>query len=221
MRHSYEQLKQARAASKQEAIGKLIADKESILAGPPSLESLAAPKRRGRPPKKAAAQVASQPKRRGRPPKAREAVAVEEATPAPKRRGRPPKALTEASAPPKRRGRPPKLRTEADAPKRRGRPPKVKTAEAESKPAKKPKINEKEMAILKILNGSGRGRFGSYKIADLGEKCFPDEKPATAQAWVRASLRRPVNSSWVEFVSRGEYRLNLEGRRALQEVMAA
>lgn len=123
-----------------------------MLKSVPADAPVAAPKRRGRPPKAAAAPAAeapaAAPKRRGRPPKV--AAAPVEAVPvAPKRRGRPPKVKVVASPAiepvaaavvPKRRGRPPKAKpvpeegapapaVEAAAPvvkKRRGRPPKVK-----------------------------------------------------------------------------------------------
>lgn len=100
-------------------------------------EAPAAPKRRGRPPKNAAASTDA-PKRRGRPPgSGKKAATATTSTDAPKRRGRPPgsknKAASTATATetPKRRGRPPGSGRKAAAsapvstaaPKRRGRPP--------------------------------------------------------------------------------------------------
>jgi DNA repair exonuclease SbcCD ATPase subunit len=65
------------------------------------------------------------PRRRGRPPKREAAKAQAAKAEAPKRRGRPPKAASAKAEPPKRRGRPPKnAAAKAAAPKRRGRPPK-------------------------------------------------------------------------------------------------
>lgn len=103
-------------------------------------ESVAAPKRRGRPAKtdslrneaKVAA-ASSGGKRRGRPAKAKAEEAVDEKE-APKRRGRPKKivdaAAVVAAAQPKKRGRPkkevPQAEVQAAAPKKRGRPPKAK-----------------------------------------------------------------------------------------------
>lgn len=68
----------------------------------------APPKKRGRPPKMAAAEAPpEEPKKRGRPPKAE----AEEPPATPKKRGRPPKAtVEEPPAAPKKPGRPPKAK---------------------------------------------------------------------------------------------------------------
>jgi hypothetical protein len=211
MGQNYDQLKEARMQSKTQAISEILAQKGSSIAKVASIEEVltteeSAPKRRGRPPRKPISKATA--KRAAKGPL--------------KRRGRPPKKVepTVSAAPPKRRGRPPKVvktaeeTVEAEAPKTST--PKPEKAKAR----KKTKINDKEIAILSFLNGSGRGRMGSYKIADIAAKCFPSENPEKANAWVRASLRRPVSESWVEKAARGEYRLNLDGRRVLKEATA-
>ncbi|KAI8867390.1 zf-PARP-domain-containing protein [Ramicandelaber brevisporus] len=99
-----------------------------------------APKKRGRPPKKAADveeggddEVKPPPKKRGRPPK--KAVEAEEGAesaeaPEPKKRGRKPKAATAAAE--DGNGDAAGAAAEAPAPKKRGRPPKKVEAVVES-----------------------------------------------------------------------------------------
>jgi hypothetical protein len=96
----------------------------------------AAPRRRGRPSKKAADGAAAAPRRRGRPSK--QAAAVDGTVgEAPRRRGRPRKTEADTAAPARRPGRPRKGAAVADAPKRRpGRPRKNETEAAA--PARRP-----------------------------------------------------------------------------------
>lgn len=185
MGQSYEQIKEGRHVSKRAAITDLLLKKGSRLEG---LEGMAV--------------VVVKPKgRRGRPPKAKlaEVFPASESAPPKKKRGRPKgsknkKKTTTVSAP--------VVAAVVKAePKKRGR--------------KKGPPNDKEIAVMKCLNGGGR-RFKSFSIEEMARVCFPDEALSDGRLWVRTSLRRPVGEGWVEKASRGEYRMNAEGRSALK-----
>lgn len=202
MGHSYEQIKDFRRQSKTLAVHRLLSEKNSTFVGDGLLagESVAVIKKATR----------------GRPKKVQEVeVAATGSVPTKKRRGRPKGSKNKK----KKLGRPRKTArvaapvvapattttpAAATGPKKRGR--------------KKGNPNEKEIAVMKCLNGPGRGRFKAYKIKEIAESCFPNVDQTEACLWVRTSLRRPVNEKWVEKAARGEYRMNLDGRSALKSL---
>jgi hypothetical protein len=135
-----------------QAVSRAEADRDTALAGQQTLRAELAAERVGREKVEQELQRAiearheaeaerSSPKRRGRPPKVAAAREIPEPPAVPRKRGRPRKIIAEAAiapAVPKRRGRPPKVRVEEQAElslapepaaRRRGRPPKVRVEE--------------------------------------------------------------------------------------------
>jgi hypothetical protein len=86
-------------------------------------------------------------------------------------------------------------------------------------------FNDKEVKILKKLNGSGKGKRDEVKIADLA-KAFSNKVPAAQRnSWTRNSLRRLTtghppgskpDNTWVEKIDRGLYQISETGRRSLR-----
>jgi len=111
-------------------------------------------------------------KRRGRPPKA--AAAAEEA---PKKRGRPRKSETTEEAP-KKRGRPKKNKdAEADeAPKKRGRPKKNKDAEADEAPPAKKRGRPKKDKDVEAETEEAPKKRGRPKKDKKAKKSKKDKK---------------------------------------------
>lgn len=70
-------------------------------------------------------------------------------------------------------------------------------------------LNQKEKAVLRALNGTGKGRRKIMSLEDLAEECFMSEArdPEQANSWVRNSLRRLVRGEWVENMNPGVYRI--------------
>ena len=76
-------------------------------------------------------------------------------------------------------------------------------------------FNEKELAVLEALNGSGRGPRLEMGLNALATQVFPEASDNKGTSWVRNSLRRLVRSGYVEKTGRGAYCVADTGRKRL------
>jgi hypothetical protein len=79
-------------------------------------------------------------------------------------------------------------------------------------------LNGKEIRVLKMLNGKGKGAREILKITDLMNSMPTKTPKAQKNSWVRNSLRRLVTGAYVEKIERGSYRITDSGRRRMRSV---
>lgn len=75
------------------------------------------------------------------------------------------------------------------------------------------KMNPKELRVLTVLNGGGKGERKATELSALANKCFASKGKKKANSWVRNSLRRLVRGGWVEKSDSGTYKISEKGRK--------
>lgn len=76
-------------------------------------------------------------------------------------------------------------------------------------------FNAKELAVLRLLNGEGAGIRPILPINEIAGTCFSTQSRSRGNSWTRNSLRRLVQSRFVERIERGKYRITESGRKSL------
>lgn len=82
-------------------------------------------------------------------------------------------------------------------------------------------FSDKERKIMLGLYGTGHGRPVTRTPAALADVFLPETGDETkANSWARNSLRRPAAAGWVLRAGPGHYRLSVQGRRCMAEILA-